>query len=64
MPLLDHLIELRKRLIYSVLGFLIVAFVGCYFVSEHILDFLVAAAGRRLDSASTARRCRRSSIPA
>ncbi|MBS0642446.1 MAG: twin-arginine translocase subunit TatC [Acetobacteraceae bacterium] len=39
MPLLDHLIELRTRLIWSA-----VAFVGCfiaaYFVSDHIYYFL------------------------
>jgi sec-independent protein translocase protein TatC len=38
-PLLDHLIELRKRLMWSLLGF-VVAFVGCYFVAEDIYAFL------------------------
>ena len=40
MPLLDHLIELRNRLMYScaaiLLGFLI-----CYFFAEDIYAFLV-----------------------
>jgi sec-independent protein translocase protein TatC len=40
MPLLDHLIELRRRLIWAILAFF-VAFAGCYFVSEHIYGFLV-----------------------
>jgi sec-independent protein translocase protein TatC len=41
MPLLDHLIELRQRLFYSAIG-LVIAFLGCWFVSQHILDFLLA----------------------
>lgn len=40
MPLLEHLLELRKRLMYAALSF-IVAFFGCYFVSEQIYGFLV-----------------------
>jgi len=40
MPLLDHLAELRKRLLYSILAFFI-AFVGCFFVAQPIYDFLV-----------------------
>ena len=39
-PLLDHLIELRRRLIYSVAA-LLMAFIGCYFVAEQIYAFLV-----------------------
>ena len=38
-PLLDHLIELRQRLMWSLAGF-IVAFVFCYFFAEHIYAFL------------------------
>lgn len=38
-PLLDHLIELRRRLMWSLLGFLI-AFVGCYYFAEQIYAFL------------------------
>ncbi len=40
MPLLDHLIELRKRLIYCFIAF-IVLFFGCFFVAEDIFGFLV-----------------------
>lgn len=40
MPLLDHLIELRNRLIYS-LAALLVAFVICYHFAEEIFGFLV-----------------------
>ena len=39
-PLVDHLIELRRRLIYALAGFL-VAFAICYALSEHIFSFLV-----------------------
>ncbi|HEX9626670.1 MAG TPA: twin-arginine translocase subunit TatC [Acidiferrobacterales bacterium] len=39
-PLLDHLIELRNRLMWSVAA-LFVAFAGCYFVAEEIYAFLV-----------------------
>ena len=40
MPLLDHLIELRKRLLYSAIAF-VVAFIACYTVAEPIYAFLV-----------------------
>ncbi len=40
MPLIEHLLELRKRLMWAVLS-LIVAFFGCYFISEQIYGFLV-----------------------
>jgi sec-independent protein translocase protein TatC len=40
MPLLDHLIELRNRLIYSCAAMLI-GFVICYFFADHIYAFLV-----------------------
>jgi len=39
-PLLEHLIELRQRLLYAMLGVLI-AFAACYSVADHIYDFLV-----------------------
>lgn len=39
MPLLDHLIELRTRLIWSVVAFLI-AFVVCYHFSREVYAFL------------------------
>jgi sec-independent protein translocase protein TatC len=38
-PLLDHLIELRQRLIWSLLAFF-VAFFACYFFAEYIYAFL------------------------
>ncbi len=40
MPLLDHLIELRNRLVYASAA-LLVGFVVCYFFSQHIYGFLV-----------------------
>ncbi len=39
MPLLEHLIELRARLMWS-MGSLVVAVIGCYFFSEQIYAFL------------------------
>jgi sec-independent protein translocase protein TatC len=41
MPLLDHLIELRRRLIYSVVAILLLFFI-CYYFSPSIYNFLVA----------------------
>ena len=40
MPLLDHLIELRQRLLYSVIAILVLFFV-CYYFAPDIYDFLV-----------------------
>lgn len=39
MPLLDHLVELRARLVRA-FGFFFVAFVGCYFIAPFVYDFL------------------------
>lgn len=39
MPLLEHLIELRKRLIYSIVSFLVI-FVACYHFAPEIFGFL------------------------
>jgi sec-independent protein translocase protein TatC len=39
MPLMEHLVELRRRLIWALVAF-VVCFVGCYFVSNEIFDFL------------------------
>lgn len=41
MPLLDHLVELRRRLLYSVVAFL-VAFVVSFYFSKYMFDFLAA----------------------
>jgi sec-independent protein translocase protein TatC len=43
MPLLDHLIELRRRLIYALISFFAVFFVTFYF-SKPIFDFLIEPA--------------------
>lgn len=47
-PLIEHLIELRQRLIYSIIA-LAVLFILCFFVADHIYNFLlgpfIAAAG-------------------
>lgn len=40
MPLLDHLVELRRRLVISAIAFLACFFVG-YALAEHIFTFLV-----------------------
>ena len=52
-PLLDHLIELRKRLIYSTIAF-VLAFILCFAFAEQIYGFLTqplahALAGQRND---------------
>src|SRR4051812_18645934 len=39
-PLLDHLIELRKRLIYS-LAAVVVFFLGCFLFAKQIYDVLI-----------------------
>jgi len=50
MPLLDHLIELRKRLIYSILA-LIVAFFPCWYFSKDIYNFLAQPLADALNKA-------------
>ncbi len=40
MPLLDHLIELRQRMLYSVIA-LFVAFLICFYFAEELFNFLV-----------------------
>lgn len=54
MPLLDHLIELRMRLIYSLIGFGICFAVAYYFKLE-IFDFLVRPLSRQLGGRENAR---------
>lgn len=46
-PLLDHLIELRKRLLISVVGVVVLFFIAFYF-SQQIYDFLAAPLRRTL----------------
>lgn len=41
MPLLEHLVELRRRLIWSLAGF-IIGFILCYLFSKELLSFLAA----------------------
>ncbi|CAK0778604.1 twin arginine protein translocation system -TatC protein [uncultured Gammaproteobacteria bacterium] len=48
MPLIEHLIELRNRLLYSVLG-LIAAFLLCYAFSAQIYAFLVRPLANALE---------------
>lgn len=43
MPLLDHLIELRKRLIYALISFMLVFFIAFYF-AKPIFSFLIQPA--------------------
>jgi sec-independent protein translocase protein TatC len=43
MPLLDHLIELRKRLVYALLGFSAV-FAVCFYFAKPIFSFLIEPA--------------------
>ncbi len=43
MPLLDHLIELRKRLVYAIAGFMLV-FIVCFYFAKPIFTFLIQPA--------------------
>jgi len=54
MPLLDHLVELRMRLIYSLIGFGI-CFVVAYYFKVEIFDFLVRPLARELGGRDNAR---------
>ena len=54
-PLLEHLIELRKRLIYILIVFFIV-FAVCYFFSEAIFQFLVKPLATLLQTKGEGRR--------
>jgi sec-independent protein translocase protein TatC len=55
MPLLEHLVELRRRLLYSVVGF-VLAFIVCFYFAQDMFNFLAAPlaehfqgeAGRRI----------------
>jgi len=41
MPLLDHLVELRRRLIHSAIA-LVIAFLFCFYFAQNIFNFLAA----------------------
>ena len=47
MPLLQHLVELRSRLLWSVVGF-ILAFLVCFYFAQPIFDFLAAPLAKAL----------------
>ncbi|MEM8798980.1 MAG: twin-arginine translocase subunit TatC, partial [Pseudomonadota bacterium] len=51
MPLMAHLVELRQRLIYALLG-VAVAFVFCFVVSAEIFNFLMGPYIAALDGVS------------
>ncbi|WP_119678297.1 twin-arginine translocase subunit TatC [Indioceanicola profundi] len=55
MPLLDHLIELRDRLIYAV-GALLIAFLVCYYFAEDIYQILMRPLEQALGDKAGARR--------
>lgn len=46
MPLLEHLVELRRRLIYCLVSF-IVAFIVCFYFADEIFDFLTQPLARQ-----------------
>jgi len=46
MPLMEHLVELRRRLIYSFAGF-ILAFIVCFYFADQIFGFLTAPLARQ-----------------
>jgi sec-independent protein translocase protein TatC len=47
MPLLEHLVELRRRLLWAALA-LVVAFGVCFYFAENIFDFLAAPLAKLL----------------
>ena len=54
MPLLDHLVELRSRLIWAVAGFVMCFFLAFYF-AEYIFAFLVRPLAEQMGSREDAR---------
>ncbi len=54
MPLLDHLVELRTRLIYSFVAF-VVAFIVSFFFAQEIYDFFVRPLARAMEGREGAR---------
>ena len=55
MPLLDHLIELRRRLLWSIVAFLLCFFV-CYYFSQNIFSFLAEPLANVLEAQGGGRR--------
>jgi sec-independent protein translocase protein TatC len=55
-PLMDHLIELRKRLIYSLIA-VFICFIVCFAFAKHIYNILVWPYWWAADCASDASRC-------
>lgn len=55
MPLLDHLIELRRRLLYSALA-IIILFIPCWYFSREIYDFLARPLAEALQVKGEVRR--------
>lgn len=49
MPLMEHLLELRRRLMYSAMAF-VIAFFACYYFSENIYNILVEPLARIMAS--------------
>ena len=54
MPLLDHLIELRSRLIWALAGFVVCFFIAFYF-AEHVFAFLVRPLAELMETREGAR---------
>ncbi|MBF0094081.1 MAG: twin-arginine translocase subunit TatC [Alphaproteobacteria bacterium] len=55
MPLLEHLVELRRRLLYSVVAFLIAFFI-CYGFSQDIYGFLLRPLAQAMEAAGGSQR--------
>lgn len=51
MSFLEHLDELRKRIVRSVI-FIVIAFIACFFVSQYIFHFLAVPIKRALNEAA------------
>jgi sec-independent protein translocase protein TatC len=54
MPLLEHLVELRRRLIYCMIAF-VICFIGSFYFADVIFEFLVRPLSRLLEQRSGAR---------
>ena len=55
MPLLDHLVELRQRLVY-ILASILILFFACYYFAENIYGFLVQPLAEIMDQLGGDRR--------